>query len=146
MQPSAVPPIAPKVPHSSIIHGETVVDNWFYLRDREDPATIPYLEAENRFTDQVMEPAAALESRIYEEIVGRIQETDSSVPVRNGAFEYYTRMERGKQYGIHCRRALAAGDAPEEILLDCNALAAGHEYFSLAYDVVSPDGTLLAFA
>ena len=128
-----------------MIHGETVTDNWFYLRDRDHPATIPYLEAENGFTAQTMAPAAGLETKIYEEMVSRIQETDSSVPSRYGAFEYYTRMERGKQYAIHCRRGLAS-DSGEEILLDCNALAAGHGYFSLAYDIVSPDGTLLAFA
>jgi oligopeptidase B len=140
-----LPPAAPKIPHSIVIQGETVTDNWFYLRDREHPATIPYLEAENKFTSSVMEPAAALETKIYEEMVGRIQETDSSVPTRYGAFEYYTRMEQGKQYGIYCRRALAESSA-EAILLDCNALAEGKEYFSLAYDFVSPDGTLLAFA
>jgi oligopeptidase B len=149
------PPAAPKIPHSIVIHGETIVDNWFYLRDREHPATIPCLEAENRFTAQVMEPAAALEATLYEEMVGRIQETDSSVPAREGAWEYYVRMEQGKQYAIHCRRGLSRSGlnrsgltepAPEQILLDCNALAEGQEYFSLAYDIVSPDGTLLAYA
>ena len=139
------PPVAVQVPHSAVIHGETVVDNWFYLRDREHPATIPYLEAENAFTAQVMEPAAELETKIYAEMVGRIQETDSSVPAREGAFEYYVRMEQGKQYAIHCRRAVSES-AAEEILLDCNSLAEGQEYFSLAYDIVSPDASLLAFA
>jgi oligopeptidase B len=148
------PPVAPKIPHSVAVHGETLSDNWFYLRDRTHPATLPYLEAENRFTAQVMEPAAALETKIYEEMVGRIQETDATVPAKNGAYEYYTRMEQGKQYAIQCRRPLpgrsGSGNGEpgetEEILLDCNALAEGHVYFSMAYDIVSPDGTLLAFA
>src|SRR5580704_1420141 len=109
MQLFPAPPAAPQIGQATIIHGETVTDNWSYLRDREHPATIPYLEAENRFTDQIMEPARALETKIYEEMVSRIQETDSSVPARNGAFEYYTRLEQGKQYGIHCRRALDGG-------------------------------------
>lgn len=158
MQQTATPPVAEKIPHSVVVHDETMVDNWFYLRDRKHPATVPYLEAENAFTAQIMEPAAALETKIYAEMVGRIQGTDSSVPARNGPFEYYTRMEQGKQYGIHCRRVLPADTArlagaareetgaPEEVLLDGNALAEGHGYFSLAYDLVSPDGTLLAFA
>ncbi len=144
------PPRASKIPHSTVVHGETVIDNWHYLRDRENPATIPYLEAENEFTSQIMAPAAELETTIYEEMVSRIQETDSSVPVREGAFEYYTRTVKGKQYPIHCRRAASvltnAYAAEEQIILDCNALAEGHGYFSLAYDVPSPDGTLLAFA
>ena len=139
------PPAAPKIPHTAVIHGETVTDNWFYLRDRDHPATIPYLEAENRFTARIIAPVAELETKIYEEMVGRIQETDSSVPARKGAFEYYTRTEKGKQYGIYCRKALAE-DSAEEVILDCNALAEGHQYFSLAYDLVSPDGTRLAFA
>ena len=122
-----------------------MTDNWFYLRDRHLQQTLPYLEAENQYTAHVMEPAAALETKIYTEMVGRIQETDASVPAKYGAFEYYTRMEQGRQYPIHCRRPLAAHSA-EEIVLDCNALAAGHSYFSLAYDIPSPDGTLLAFA
>jgi oligopeptidase B len=143
------PPIAPQVPHSAEIHGETTVDNWFYLRDRDNPATIPYLEAENAFTTQVMAPAAALEQQLYGEMVGRIQETDASVPVRIGNFGYYTRMEQGKQYSIQCRRAWVGGavaPAGEEIILDCNVLAEGKEYFSLAYDIVNQSGTLLAFA
>ena len=139
------PPVAPKVPRFTTIHGQTVVDNWFYLRDRAHPATIPYLEAENGFTAQVMVPAAALEQRIYDEMVARIVETDSSVPARKGDYEYYTRTRRSKQYSILCRRPLTR-QTEEQILLDCNALAEGQKYFSLAYDFVSPDGTLLAWA
>jgi oligopeptidase B len=139
------PPVAPKHPHQSQVHGESISDNWFYLRDRDDPATIPYLEAENNFTNAVMGSHADLETKIYEEMVARIQETDSSVPVRNGDFEYYTRMEKERQYGIHCRYALTQG-APEQILLDCNELAHGQQYFSLAYDIPSPDGRVLAYA
>jgi oligopeptidase B len=145
LQPRIVPPLAPQIPHQTTIHGEIVTDNWFYLRDRQHPKTLPYLEAENQYTAHVMEPASELETKIYTEMVARIQETDSSVPAKYGAFEYYTRMEQGKQYPIHCRRPLAA-EPTEQIVLDCNALATGHAYFSLAYDEVSPDGTLLAFA
>jgi oligopeptidase B len=139
------PPVAPTFPHQRTVHGETVTDDWHYLQDRGHPATLPYLEAENRFTASTMASAAELEQQLYAEMVGRIQETDSSVPVGKGRFEYYTRTEQGKQYGILCRRA-RDGPAQEEVLLDCNALAEGHEYFSLAYDIVSPDGSLLAWA
>jgi oligopeptidase B len=145
LQPRIAPPLAPQIPHQTTIHGEIVTDNWFWLRDRQHPQTLPYLEAENRYTAQVMEPASELETKIYTEMVARIQETDSSVPAKYGAFDYYTRMEQGKQYPIHCRRPLTA-DPTEEIVLDCNTLAASHGYFSLAYDEVSPNGTLLAFA
>jgi len=107
------------------IHCETVTDNWYYLRDRQHPETLPYLEAENKYTAQATEPAADLETKIYTEMVGRIQETDSSVPAKYGDFEYYTRMEQGKQYPIHCRHALTTQDT-EQIVLDCNTLAAGH--------------------
>jgi oligopeptidase B len=147
------PPAAPKVPHSTLVHGEILTDNWFYLRDRTHPATIPYLEAENAYTAEVMGPAAALETGIYKEMVGRIQETDSSVPARDGAYAYYTRMEQGKQYAIHCRTPFPIAsknalieEAAEQILLDGNALAQGHGYYSLGYDFVSPNGNLLAFA
>ena len=143
--PPADPPLAIKIPYATRLHGQTVVDNWFYLRDRAHPSTIPYLEAENGFTAQVMEPVAALETQIYEEMVARIVETDASVPARHGGYEYYTRTEQGKQHGILCRHPLARL-TEEQILLDCNALAEGQEYFSLAYDIVSPNGMLLAFA
>lgn len=145
MPPEFSPPAAPKRSHVSQIHGESISDDWFYLRDRDDPATIPYLKAENDFTDRVMAPHSELETKIYEEMVARIQETDATVPVRNGDFEYYTRTEKGLQYGIHCRRALAP-NAPEQVLLDCNELAHGQAYFSLAYYLPSPDGRMLAYA
>lgn len=120
------------------------MDDWFYLRGREHPETIPYLEAENRYTEEAMRPYKDLEKRLYEEMVGRVQETDSSAPYRAGEFEYYSRTERGLQYPILCRRPAAGG--AEEILLDCNELARGAEYFAIAFDRVSPDGRTLAYA
>jgi oligopeptidase B len=137
------PPLAPKIPHLRSIHGETVTDDWFYLRDREHPATIPYLEAENRYTEEVVGASKPLEEVLYREMVCRIQETDRSCPWHLGRYEYYSRTEEGKQYPVLCRR-IPLGT--EEILLDCNALADGHQYFSLAFDHVSPDGKLLAWA
>jgi oligopeptidase B len=140
-----VQPKAEKFPHFRTIHGETVQDDWFYLRDRTHPGTIPYLEAENRYTEKLMEPSKALETELYNEMVGRIAETDQSVPYRMGAFEYYTRTEKGRQYPILCRRVAQSAET-EEVLLDCNQLAEGHEYFAMAFDLMSPDGKTLAYA
>ena len=143
------PPRAPQRPHTRTLHGETVSDPWFWLRDRDDPATLAYLEEENAYTAFAMEPAKALEKQLYQEMLGRIQETDESVPYMLGGWEYFTRMVQGQQYPIHCRRRAGStmeNPAAEQVLLDCNALAAGHDYFSLAFSRVSPDGNLLAWA
>ncbi len=137
-------PAAPKHPHERTTHVETVIDDWFYLRDRTHPDTIPYLEAENVYTAEAMTPADGLRQQLYDEMVARIQETDATVPWRFGAYEYYSRTQEGKQYPIYCRRTPASSQ--EEILLDCNHLAEGHNYFSLAFQRVSPDGCLLAYA
>jgi oligopeptidase B len=136
-------PRAPKIQHIRSIHGETVPDEWFWLRDRQHPETIPYLEAENRYTEEMTGASKPLEAALYTEMVGRIQEDDTTCPWRFGDFEYYSRTERGKQYPTLCRRI---PDGPEEIMLDCNLLAANHDYFSLAFHEVSPDGKILAFA
>ena len=141
---ATLPPSAPKIPHTRTIHGETVIDNWFHLRDREHPDTIPYLEAENSYTSEFMQPLAELESALYGEMKGRIQETDSSAPYKMGDFEYFVRTEEGKQYPILCRKPVGGGDAAT--ILDCNSLAEGHGYFSLAFHHVSPDGNLLSYA
>ncbi|MCU1329623.1 MAG: oligopeptidase Serine peptidase family [Bryobacterales bacterium] len=137
-------PLAPRHPHVRTVHDETVTDDWFYLRDRQHPETIPYLEAENRYTEARVAQWQKLQDELYVEMVGRIQETDTSVPWRRGESQYYTRTEQGKQYGIFCRQAIGGGD--EQVLLDGNALAEGHEYFSLAFHHVSPDGNTLAYA
>ena len=137
------PPVAPKFPQARTVHSETVIDNWFYLRDRENPATIPWLEAENRFTQASTAHLEPLRQELYAEMVGRIQETDVSVPWKSGRWQYYSRTEQGRQYSISCRKG---ADGIEKILLDGNALAEGHDYLSLAFDHVSPDGNLLAYA
>ena len=136
-------PLAPKIPHIRNIHEDTVVDNWFWLRDRQHPETIPYLEAENRYMEEMTKASKPLEDQLYSEMLGRIQEDDTSCPWLAGNFEYYSRTERGKQYQIFCRREPGG---PEEVMLDCNEVAQGHDYFSLAFEYVSPDGAILAFA
>ena len=139
------PPRAKIVPHDIARHGETRVDNYFWLRDRSDPEVTRYLEAENRYTEEVMAASKPLQKRLYEEILGRIQETDMSVPTKRDDFFYYTRTEEGKAYSIHCRKH-GSLEAPEKILLDANVLAQGQKYFRLGNFAVSPDHRLLAYS
>ncbi len=102
---------------------------------------IPYLEAENRYTEETTAPTKSLQETLYQEILGRIQETDVSVPVRRDDYFYYTRTEEGKAYSIQCRKR-GSLDASEEILLDANVLAEGQKYFRLGNFAVSPDHRL----
>src|SRR5262249_39069506 len=125
-------------------HGDERVDDWYWLRDRDDPAVIAYLDAENAYAEAVLAPGGSLRERIYREIRGRVQGTDDSAPVPDGPGAYYTRTVGDQQYVIHCRRPRAGG--AEQILLDENVLAAGHDYFSLGGFEVSPDQRLLAYS
>jgi oligopeptidase B len=139
------PPQAPQHSHVITQEGETRTDPFFWLRDRKNPETIQYLEAENRYTDLMLKPVEALREKLYREMRGRIQETDLSVPYRIDDYYYYGRTESGKQYEIFCRKK---GDlnAPEEVLLDENQLAQGLKYFSVGVLSVSPDHRLLAYS
>ncbi|HTS78581.1 MAG TPA: S9 family peptidase [Bryobacteraceae bacterium] len=139
------PPLAKLVPKTVTVNGDTRVDNYFWLRDRDNPDTIQYLEAENRYTDAVMKPAEALTNQLYGEMLGRIKQTDLSVPTRRDDYFYYTRTEEGKQYSIYCRKH-GSLKAPEEILLDGNAMAQGHTYFRIGNFSVSPNHRLLAYS
>jgi oligopeptidase B len=138
------PPVAKIVPHSSTTLGETRIDNYFWLRDRDDPDTIKYLEAENEYTKARMKHTDALQSKLYLEILGRIQQTDLSVPTKRDDYFYYTRTEEGKQYGIYCRKH--GIDGKEEVLLDGNAMAEGHRYFRVGNFAASPNHKLLAYS
>ncbi|MEZ5236344.1 MAG: S9 family peptidase [Acidimicrobiales bacterium] len=146
------PPIAKTEPSTITAWGDTRVDPYAWLRNREaDPDVLAYLEAENAYTEAAMAHTAGLQSELFEEIRARILETDLSVPVRKGPWWYYSRTEEGKQYGISCRRAAAADGAydearPEVVLLDENVEADGHEYYATGVFDVSPDHNLLAYA
>lgn len=139
-------------------HGDDVVDDYEWLRAKEDPAVIAHLEAENAYTEARTAHLAPLRQRIFEEIRSRTLETDLSVPTRQGEWWYYGRTVEGQQYGIHCRAPLASPedwtppaltpgvDVPgEQVLLDGNEAAAGHEFFSLGSFDVSTDGTRLLY-
>jgi oligopeptidase B len=128
-----------------VIHGDRRVDDYYWLRDKANPEVAAYLEAENAYADDVMAPTEPFQEALYEEMLARIQETDLSVPYREGGYFYYSRTEEGKQYPILCRKKESL-EAPEEVTLDLNALAEGHRFLSLGAYVVSDDGSLLAFS
>jgi oligopeptidase B len=139
------PPVAPTHSHSVTLHGDTRVDDYFWLREKGAPEVVAYLEAENAYAEEHMAPTVELQKTLYDEILGRIQETDQSAPYRKGAFEYYHRTEEGKQYRSYCRRQ--PGEAStEQVLLDMNALAEGRPFLGLGVYEVSPDGRYLAFS
>jgi oligopeptidase B len=137
------PPRAPRRPTILRRHGDERVDDWYWLRHRDDPEVIAYLEAENAYTDSMTAHTSDLQERVYDEIRGRIQETDESAPVPHGAYWYYTRTVEALQYPIHCRRTT---DGKEQELLDENKLAEGRDYFRLGVLKVSPDHARLAYS
>jgi oligopeptidase B len=139
------PPVAKKHPQVHSLHGDERIDNYYWLRDRENPEVIAYLEAENRYTEAMTKHTESLQADLYKEMLSRIQETDLSVPSRKDNYYYYTRTEEGKDYPIYCRKE-GSLDAPEEILLDQNQLAQGHEYFALGVLSVSPNHQILAYS
>jgi oligopeptidase B len=139
------PPIARREPHRTEIHGTTLIDDYFWLRDRDNPEVLAYLEAENAYAEAEMAHTAALRAQLAAEMRARIPEADTSAPARQGDYEYYRRYEPGRQYPLVCRR-LARPGAPEQLLLDVNELAAGHAFCDLGTCEVSPDGELLAYA
>lgn len=139
------PPQAAERPHTMEAFGDRREDPFFYFRDREDPEVMRYIKAENAYTTEVMEPWQGLEQEVYADILGRIEQTDMSVPSRYEGYFYYTRTEEGKQYSIVARKrgTLAAA---EEVMLDGNEMAAGKKFFAFGVTAVSPDQTRLAYA
>jgi oligopeptidase B len=139
------PPVADRRPVVVERHGERFEDPYAWLRRRDDPAVKAYLEAENAYAEAVLGGTKDLQERLYQEMLGRIKQTDLSVPYLDHGFYYYTRTEEGKQYPIQCRKA-GSLEAPEDILLDLNQLALGKSFMSLGEFDVSDDGTLLAYS
>ncbi|WLT30042.1 S9 family peptidase [Geothrix sp. PMB-07] len=146
-----VPPVAKQVEHLSTWHGEKVNDPWFWLREKANPEVVAYLNAENSYMEAMTADLKPFSEALYKEILGRIKQTDLSVPVRRGAYHYYSRTEEGKQYGIQCRRkATNSGaydeKALEEVLLDQNELAKGLKFLSLGGLSVSDDDKTLLYS
>jgi oligopeptidase B len=151
-------PSAKRVPVERTHHGDTIIDEYTWLADKDNPDTIAFLEAQNAYTEAMTQGQAELRDAIFTEIKGRTQETDLTVPSRMGRWWYYSRTVQGKQYRVYCRLAVGDvterppmtddGSAPdgEQILLDCNELAGDNAFFSMGNYDVSPDGTKLAFS
>ncbi len=138
------PPTTEKKPKTTEINGDKLVDNYFWLREKSNPAVIAHLEAENAYAAAVMKPTEGLQEKLYTEILSHIKQTDVSVPYRWGDYFYYTRTIEGQQYPIFCRK-LKSVDAPEQIILDLNEMAKGQKYMSIGNFVPSDDGNLLAY-
>ncbi len=138
-------PLAKRIPVELTLHGETRIDDYYWLRERDNPDVKEYLEAENAYTEEIMDPAAELHERIYQEILSRIQQTDFDVPVKRGDYYYYSRTIEGKQYPVFCRRH-GSETGPEEVILDANQLAEGKAYFALGAMAISEDQRMLGFS
>jgi oligopeptidase B len=138
------PPVADRIEHREVRHGATVIDDYFWLREKSNPKVVQYLEAENAYTAAMTKDIQPFSDALYKEMLGRIKQTDLSVPTRRGGYLYYTRTEEGKQYPIQCRRK-GSIDAPEEILLDLNQLGKDHKFVGLGAFKVSDDQNLLAY-
>ncbi|HYX07463.1 MAG TPA: S9 family peptidase [Bacteroidales bacterium] len=138
-------PVAKKIAKELTIHGDTRIDNYFWLNDRNNPEVISYLETENNYTDEVMKDTKDLQEKLYNEIIGRIKQTDESVPYRDNGYYYYTRFEEGKEYPVYCRKK-GSLEAEEEILLDGNKMAEGHSYFQIGGIRISPDNEIMAYS
>jgi oligopeptidase B len=154
----ALPPAAKRVPHQRTFHGDTVIDEYAWLADSSDPDTIGYLKAENEYAEAATAGLGPLRDQVFAEIRARTQESDLSVPVRKGGWWQYARTVEGRQYPVHCRRAVRPGEVipplpadgqpldGEEVLLDGNELAEGSDFFSLGALRVSPDERWLAYS
>src|SRR5882672_7356822 len=128
--PLPAPPVAKKMPKTTEVNGRTLVDNYFWLREKTNPEVRAYLEAENAYTEVVMKPTETLQKRLYDEMLGRLKETDVDVPYKEGDYFYYARTEAGKQYPIRCRKK-GTVEAPEEVLLDVNEMAKGQVFMAI---------------
>lgn len=126
-------------------HGDKRVDNYFWLREKENPKVLDYLKAENTYTKNIMKDTAKLQKNLFTELKGRIKEFDSSVPEKIGDYFYYHKFTKGKNYAIYCRKYKSL-QAKEEITLNCNDLAKGQKFFNIAYTIYSPNQQFLAYA
>src|SRR6266850_5988641 len=142
---SPQPPMAERKPKTTNIHGETMVDDYFWLREKTNPSVTAHLQAENAYAELVMKPTAALQEKLYNEMLSHIKQTDVNVPYRWGGYFYYSRTEEGKQYPIYCRKR-GSLEAQEEIIIDQNELAKGQKFMSIGAFAPSDDGNLLAYS
>lgn len=137
-------PVAKMVPKEMTIHGDTRIDNYYWLNQREDQEVIDYLTAENDYTAAAMKGTESFQEKLYEEMIGRIKQTDMSVPYKYNGYFYITRYEEGNEYPIHSRKK-GSLDAEEEIMLNVNNLAEGYDYYAVSGRAVSPDNKILGY-
>jgi oligopeptidase B len=146
--PQHQPPVARKEHKETALHGTVLMDDYAWLRDKENPDVTAYLEDENAYAESVMAPLGGLRDDLYQEMLAHMKQTDVSVPFRDGAWWYYTRTEEGLQYAIHCRThglPNATEDTPEHVILDGNLLAKGHAFFAFGATDITTDGRWLAY-
>ena len=144
-QETVQPPVAEKIKKELTIHGQTRFDDYYWLNERTNPKVIDYLKAENAYAEAMTKHTEALQEKLYNEMVGRVKQTDMSVPFFENGYWYYTRFESGKDYPIYCRKTKTL-QAKEEVLLDGNKMAAGQSFFNIGGYAISPDNTLLAYS
>ncbi|HEX4228820.1 MAG TPA: S9 family peptidase [Bryobacteraceae bacterium] len=137
-------PVAKIIPKALTALGDTRIDDYYWLRDKDDPEVLRYLEQENEYTAAVMKDTEQLQNQLYDEMLARIQEDDADVPHPKGSYEYYNRTKTGQPYPIYCRKK--SRDGIEEILLDQNEMARGFSFFALGNFQVSPNEKLLAYS
>ena len=138
------PPVAKKIAKDLTIHSDTRIDNYFWLKDRENSEVIQYLEEENEYTKSVLKPVQKFQVDLFLEMKSRIKETDESVPYQKNGYFYYTRYEEGKEYPIYCRKE-GSLESEEQIMLDVNKMAEGYEYYRVSGLSVSTDNKLVAY-
>ena len=136
-------PVAEKKPKELTIHGDTRIDNYYWLRERENPEVIAYLDAENAYRETMMKESEKFQKDLFDEIVGRIKKDDASVPYKDNGYYYYNRYEEEKEYPIICRKK-GSLDAEEEIMANVNEMAKGYAYFQVAGGSVSPNNRYMA--
>jgi len=145
-QTEVIPPIAKKVPYEMTIHGDTRIDDYYWMRDdeRKDPEVLSYLEAENAYTDEMLAHTKTLQTSLFEELKGRIQKDDDSVPVKNGDYYYSSQTRGDNEYATYVRSSDFAG-TDQQVILDVNELAKEHDYYAVSGLDVSPNGNLMAY-
>jgi oligopeptidase B len=137
-------PVAKIIPKELTAHGHTRIDNYYWLNERDNPEVIAYLEAENAYKDAVMAHTKNFQENLFNEIVGRIKQTDMSVPYKDQGYYHYTRYEEGGEYPIYCRKK-GSLDAEEEVILNVDEMAKGHDYYSVAGYSTSSNNNLIAY-
>jgi len=141
---TVLPPKAKKVPKELTLHGHTRIDDYYWLKDRDNPEVIAYLEAENDYAEKAMAQTEDLQAMLVDEFTKIAELTDQPVPYSKGDYFYYERFDKGKQYPVYCRKKVTM-EADEELMLDANLLAEGHDVFALAGLQVSPEQDILAY-